>query len=51
MSYLKNFLWCQIEIFKTLPCFFKIGHIKNVQNRFLDSLSHAEIHEFLKYTR
>jgi hypothetical protein len=27
--------------------FFKNGHPKNVQNPILESLSHAEIHEFL----
>jgi len=34
------------EIFQDLLAFFENGHIKNVQNRFLESLSHAEIHEF-----
>jgi hypothetical protein len=32
--------------FQDLLAFFENGHIKNVQNRFLESLSHAEIHEF-----
>ena len=34
------------EFFQDLLAFFENGHIKNVQNRFLESLSHAEIHEF-----
>jgi len=32
--------------FQDLLAFFENGHIKNVQNRFLESLSHAEIHEY-----
>jgi len=32
---------------KSLLGLFNFGHFKNVQNRFLESLSHAEILEFL----
>ena len=34
------------KFFQDLLAFFENGHIKNVQNRFLESLSHTEFHEF-----
>ena len=43
----KKFLSSQFTFFKSLKTLFLFGHIKNVQNPFLESLSHAKNQAFL----